>query len=63
MFLPREIIAVEVISRVWPRSVRTGVIRVGRVDPEEEGVGSSAGRIESEKSAPADRRTREEGKN
>ena len=59
MFRPGPIMAVEVTERVWPRRVRTGEMRT----PLEPGASSSAGRMVSEKSAPEERRTREEEKN
>jgi len=63
MLRPRDIIAVSVMDRVCPRSVRAGVMRAAVVDPEGLGSGGSAGRMDMEKSAPAESRTREEGKN
>ncbi len=56
---PRAIIAVEVMARVCPRSVRAGVALTVVYDGDS---GGSADKIESEKSAPAVRMTRDEGK-
>lgn len=58
MVRPRPMIAVEVMPRVCPFKVLTGLNRTGSVD----GCGRSAGRMEREKSKLAVRRTREEGK-
>lgn len=55
-FLPLDIIAVSVIERECPLSVRTGE------SGDSDGSGSAA-TMDSEKSAPAVRRTRDEGKN
>jgi hypothetical protein len=64
MFLPRAMMPVEDIMRVCPRRVRTGVIRVLGVMVSDGGrVDMSAGRMLREKSPPAERSTREEGKN
>lgn len=56
---PRAIIAVEVMARVCPRSVRAGLTLTVVYD---EDCGGSAGKMESEKSAPAERMTRDDGK-
>jgi hypothetical protein len=64
MFLPRAMIPMEDIERVCPRRVRTGVIRVlVPVGVSDIGLGRSAERMLRAKSPPAERSTREEGKN
>lgn len=63
MVRPREIIAVDVTAREWPLSIRTGVMRVGVSAACPEEVEGSADRIANEKSTPAVRTTRDEGKN
>lgn len=62
MFRPRAMMAVDVMARVCARRVRAGVT-LADVDGDGASVGRSAGRIDKEKSAPEERRTREEGKN
>lgn len=57
MLRPVPMMAVDVMERVWPRKVRAGVIRVPVP------LERSAGRMLREKSAPAESKTREEGKN
>jgi len=64
IFLPRDMIPVEDMERVCPQRVRAGAMR--RLAPcaiVDDVSGRSAGRIESAKSPPAERSTREEGKN
>lgn len=63
MFRPRAMMPVDDIERVCPRRVRAGVMRLLGVAESDDGVGRSAGRIAREKSPPAVRRTRDEGKN
>jgi hypothetical protein len=64
IFLPRDMIPVEDMERVCPRRVRAGAMRVLAPSVVSDEVSDkSAGRIESAKSPPAERSTREEGKN
>jgi hypothetical protein len=64
MFLPSAMIPVEEIERVCPRKVRAGVIRALVLDVVlYGGAGRSAERMVRAKSLPAERSTREEGKN
>jgi len=64
IFLPCAMIPVEDIERVCPRRVRAGATRVlGPVAVSDEDAGNSAERMVREKSPPAERSTREEGKN
>ena len=64
IFLPNAMMPVEDIDRVCPRKVRAGVIRVlGPLAVSDKDSGKSAERMLREKSAPAERSTREEGKN
>ncbi len=60
MVFPGGTIPVPVIALVCERRVRTGLIRGGGVLASP--VDGSAGRMDSEKSRPAERSTREEGK-
>ena len=59
MFRPREMMPVEVMLRVWPRSVRAGKTLLAVAAS---CGGKSAGRTVRVKSAPAVRSTRDEGK-
>ena len=64
IFLPRAMIPVEDIGRVCPRRVRAGAIRIlGPIVVLGEDAEKSAERMAREKSPPAERSTREEGKN
>ena len=60
-FRPRDIIAVDVMARVWPFNILAGAGTLGTDDDSVRG--NSAGRIVRVKSAPAVNNTRDDGKN